>query len=256
MYPQFEQMEFAWQEAEGALEGEMERAGRYPRNYGRAGTKRAGGAPRKPHRYPYRGPYFGGGGWWPYGANVVAPFPVDTAEPALEPADQAEPPDSEPMQGETPPTLGATLARMEPALRPAYQRIGSLRQALQHRQAIGPGLYYLEFDVNGQRRAYSGQTKDLRTRLQKHSQCASMMGLNPALITTYVAAGLRDDADRRAREKSIHDKMFNFNSGVLTNQRRELEAEFWGELGEHHGSCQCGRCGGARQAFELMEFGA
>ena len=81
---------------------------------------------------------------------------------------------------------------------------------------------------------------NMSERLEKHRTCASMMGILPAQVDTYVAPDLFDAADRRRREWTLHDVMLNRFPGVLTNQRRELELELLGE--EHESACACGQC--------------
>ena len=90
-------------------------------------------------------------------------------------------------------------------------------------------MYVIEFDTRTGRRAYSGQTHDLRKRLIQHRLCGTMMGIDMAGHEVYVAQLAAGDP-RRLIEKTIHDDMFARHKGVLTNQRRELEMEVLGEL--------------------------
>jgi hypothetical protein len=129
---------------------------------------------------------------------------------------------------EVPPTIAATIGRLPAAQRPAYLALGPLTGALRDPRATGPGFYLIEFTVNGVRRAYSGQTGNLRRRLQQHALCGQMMGLPLASHSVYVAQSSLPEAQRRAVEYRIHDDMFRTSAGVLTNQRRELEAELFG----------------------------
>jgi hypothetical protein len=130
--------------------------------------------------------------------------------------------------GEVPPTIAATIGRLPTAQRPAYLALGSLTAALRDPRATGAGFYLIEFTVNGVRRAYSGQTGNLRRRLQQHALCGQMMGLPLASHSVYVAPSSLPEPQRRAVEYRIHDDMFRTSAGVLTNQRRELEAELFG----------------------------
>lgn len=193
--------------------------------------------PRRPKSRPWGGP-IAAGGFWPYRVPHIEPLPflVGPSEPEPEPAaDQA------PEDGETPPTLRDALAHMQPATRPDYQYIGMLKQAPINARTKGPGLYYLEFTVNGRRRGYSGMSNNMSERLEQHRICSGMMGIPPEQIDTYIAPGLFDAADRRLRERTLHDVMLTKFKGVLTNQRRELELELLGE--EHEAFCGCGKCG-------------
>ncbi len=71
------------------------------------------------------------------------------------------------------------------------------------RTAAGPGLYVIEFDTGGRRRAYSGQTDDLHRRLLQHRLCGQMMGIDMSGHQVYVAP-LSSAAQRRRIEKRIH----------------------------------------------------
>lgn len=176
----------------------------------------ARGAPRKQWpQWPYYGPH--AGGWWP--ATQVTVFPYDAGDDALHEPDAV---------GEIPHTIAATLGRLPVAQRPPYVALGSLTSALRDPRATGAGFYLIEFTVNGVQRAYSGQTGNLRRRLQQHALCGQMMGLPLAAHAVYVAQSGLPEAQRRALERRIHDDMFRTSAGVLTNQRRELEAELFG----------------------------
>ncbi|CAN7296284.1 GIY-YIG nuclease family protein [Pseudoduganella sp. LjRoot289] len=151
----------------------------------------------------------------------------DAAAPPAEPAfdDGVDP---GPVEGEVPPTLAGTIGRLPAAQRPAYVALGAITNALRDPRATGAGFYLIEFTVNGVQRAYSGQTNNLRRRLQQHALCGQMMGLPLSAHSVYVAQSGLTDAQRRAVEYRIHDDMFRNSAGVLTNQRRELEAELFG----------------------------
>jgi hypothetical protein len=200
--------------------------------------------PMWPIRKPRRAPAYGA---WPYRVPVFEPLPLLEPAPVAGPSPDGEPfpdeepfPDGEPGAGELPPTIAAAVARMPRGLRPAYAPVGALDRAPGDARTHGPGLYYLEFTVNGKRRGYSGQARHMGQRLAQHRTCAAMMGILPAAVSVYIAPNLPDAADRRKREWTLHDTMFNNYKGVLTNQRRELELALLGE--EHEQSCACRRC--------------
>ena len=229
----FETMEFEWRPRGGRPVG---RKGMRP-----VRTARSAQSMRRPRRPPAYGV-------WPYRVPVFEPLPLLEPVPsAAEPMPDAEPfpdddpfPEGEPGSGEVPPTIAAAVALMPRALRPAYASIGALDKAPGDARTHGPGLYYLEFTVNGKRRGYSGQARHMGQRLSQHRTCAAMMGILPAAVSVYIAPNLPDEADRRKREWTLHDKMFNHYKGVLTNQRRELELALLGE--GHEQSCSCRRC--------------
>ncbi|APA68139.1 hypothetical protein YQ44_10200 [Janthinobacterium sp. 1_2014MBL_MicDiv] len=197
--------------------------------------------PRPPPPLPYLPPRFRGwGGYAPiYPAIYPAAYPVP--EPAFgdrQGPDQALDPDQgqdqggaddDQQQGEIPPTLAGTLGRVPEAAALRYQALGPLADALRDPNGRGPGLYVIEFDAGGRRRAYSGQTDDLHRRLLQHRLCGQMMGVDLSTHQVYVAA-LSSAAQRRRIEQRIHDDMFANRRGVLTNQRRELELAVLGEL--------------------------
>jgi hypothetical protein len=195
------------------------------------------GWPRRPRPRPVFGPYYGAG--WPYAVPVDA-YPQPYPQPYPEPFPYPEP---QPRAdgdgdgdggadelGEVPPTIAPAVARLPARQRPPYQALGAIGGALGNPAASGPGLYLIEFTVNNQPRAYSGQTKDLRRRLQQHLLCAQMMGLSLANHQVYVAQmPTLSDPRRRALEKRIHTDMLANNANVLTNQRREMEQELLGD---------------------------
>lgn len=245
---QFEHLPFA-------LDGELE-SERGARSYRpplmRARPMQRSPAPRRPKplpaprarrpysRWPYpRWPYYGGG--WPYGAVQSFPAPFSEpfsdsfAEPASEPFQEpfshsadfgAGPPD----ENEAPPLLRATLSNLPPNVKPpAYQALGSIAAAIANTRSAVPGLYLIEFTSEGRRRAYSGQSDNVRRRLQQHQLCAHMLGLSLASHKVYVAPLPKLAKDgRRALEKAIHTDMFANHGRVLTNQRRELEVGLLG----------------------------
>ena len=237
---EFEHLPFAAEAGE-----EFERGvGRRPAMpaMGRGGPRLRPGPNLRPYSSPRPGPwprprlrpYYGGA--WPYWQALAvpipdpAPFPDPFPDPFSAP-DHGAYPDSTPAadsdagaQGETPASLQNTLARMPAAQRPAYQALGAIAAAIADPRSAGPGLYLIEFTSDGRRRAYSGQSDNVRTRLQQHLLCARMLGLSLTGHSVSVAPlpTLAKDR-RRALEKAIHSDMFAHHRGVLTNQRRELE---------------------------------
>lgn len=188
--------------------------------------------PRFRQRHPRPRPYYGGSWLYgPYGYVLRDPYAV-LALPQEPMPDDGYEPDGQDDDGpyEVPPTLAATLGRLPAAQRPTYLAMGNVASALADPRAAGPGFYLIEFTVNGQRRAYSGQTANLRRRLQQHALCGQMMGLPLSAHQVYIAPSGIGDAQRRAVERRIHDDMFRSSPGVLTNQRRELELEVLGEV--------------------------
>lgn len=229
MNPQFEALPF---ELEGGMgyEYEQERGaakggGRNSRARSPFVARSAARAPRnrvqRPRPWPawpyYYGPRYGG--TWPY--TQVALLPP-------EPDNGGDGSDYPPEPAEIPPTISAAIGRLPAAQRPAYVALGPITAALRDPRATGGGFYLIEFTVNGMRRAYSGQTGNLRRRLQQHALCGQMMGLPLASHSVYVAQSSLAEPQRRAVEYRIHDDMFRTSAGVLTNQRRELEAELFG----------------------------
>ena len=207
------------------------------------------GQGRRPPRYPppplpYPPPRYRG--WGGYGAIYPtiypAPYPVvqapfgDQQEPGPYAdagqdlgADQGQDQDDDAMQGEIPPTLAGTMGRVPEAAALRYQALGTLASALRDPNGRGPGLYVIEFDAGGRRRAYSGQTDDLHRRLLQHRLCGQMMAVDVSAHQVYVAP-LASAVQRRRIEQRIHDDMFANQRGVLTNQRRELELAVMGEM--------------------------
>jgi hypothetical protein len=239
---EFEHLPFS-----GEAEPESERGGRsYRPPVMRARPMQRSPAPGRPMPQPLargrrpRWPYYGGG--WPHGAVLAfpEPFPIPLAESFFEPYPQQEPNpqpfqdgvdvgDGLPSEGEAPPTLNATLARLPAAQRPPYQALGTIAAAIADPRSTGPGLYLIEFTSAGRRRAYSGQSGNVRTRLLQHQLCARMLGLSLAGHQVYVAAlPALNPAQRRALEHRIHTDMLTRQQGVLTNQRRELEVGLLG----------------------------
>ena len=199
-----------------------------PRYQGRrSGRYRADALPYLPPRY--RGWGYPGG----YALAYPAPQPAfDADEPdqaAGDGQDGGQDSTQDGMQDEAPPTLAATLARVPGAAALRYQSLGPVAAAVRHPAGTGPGLYLIEFDANGQRRAYSGQTDNLRRRLLQHRLCGQMLAVDMSGHQVYVAP-LASSVQRRDIERAIHNDMFATRRGVLTNQRRELEVAVMGEL--------------------------
>jgi len=232
-----QEWEWEWEgEAEEEQEWEDERWRGAGGGRGRGGRLR----PRPPLRGPRRPvpPRYRGWGSYPVAYPVLYPVPQPAPQPAPQPEpwnDQDDGPGADDSdgdgdaQGEVPPVLAATLGRVREAAGLNYQPVGKLAQAVSNTNATGAGLYLIEFDTRDGRRAYSGQTDDLRRRLKQHHLCGKMMGLDLAGHEVYVAP-LKSAEQRRLVEKSIHADMFTHRRGVLTNQRRELEVAVMGEL--------------------------
>ena len=191
-----------------------------------------------PHPLPYLPPrYRGWGGYAPiypalYPSAYAVPEPAFGDGQGLDQGqDQAadQGPDEDQQQGEIPPTLAGTMGRVPEAAALNYLALGTLANALRDPNGRGPGLYVIEFDAGGRRRAYSGQTDDLHRRLLQHRLCGQMMGVDVSGHQVYVAH-LSSAAQRRRIEQRIHDDMFANQRGVLTNQRRELELAVLGEM--------------------------
>lgn len=189
---------------------------------------RRGGAVRAPRPSPGRTwtarprlPGWGGWGGWRY--PVLAPWP----EPYPYPVEDDEP------QDEQPTSIAPALAKMSAA--PAYKPYGPLRDAVAKAGANLAGLYLIEFDGPTGKRAYSGQSDDVGRRLRQHLLCATMLGLDVGKHKVFVAP-LPSAAARRKTEKDLHTQMDvrkrkpGEPQGVLTNQRKELEAELLGEF--------------------------
>ncbi len=232
-----QEWEWEWEgEAEEEQEWEDERWRGAGGGRGRGGRLR----PRPPLRGPRRPvpPRYRGWGSYPVAYPVLYPAQQPAPQPAPQPEpwnDQDDGPGADDSdgdgdgQGEVPQVLAATLGRVREAAGLNYQSVGKLAQAVSNTNATGAGLYLIEFDTRDGRRAYSGQTDDLRRRLKQHHLCGKMMGLDLAGHEVYVAP-LKSAEQRRLVEKSIHADMFTHRRGVLTNQRRELEVAVMGEL--------------------------
>lgn len=179
------------------------------------------GWPGKPHRP--RWPRWPAGGGWSYPVYAPWPEPEPEPDPGFGPGADGDDP-----QDEGPRTVKPALNRLPVGMRPDYKPLGLLTDAVRTMNQHVAGLYLIEFDMDGRKRAYSGQSDNVRRRLQQHLLCATMMGLPVAGHRVFVAESKQPEAQRRLVEKGVHDKMFAHRPGVLTNQRRELEAELLG----------------------------
>ncbi|WP_099876517.1 hypothetical protein [Massilia violaceinigra] len=210
MNTEFEMLEFGMEQERGARRGAPARAPRPP--IGRTWPAR----PPAPRR-----PAWGG---WRY--PVLAPWP--------EPYGYGPAPDDDEPQDETPKTIKPALDKMGGGA-PQYKRIGSLRDAVRSPDANVAGLYLIEFDGPTGKRAYSGQSDSVKRRLQQHLLCATILGLDVAKHTVFVAKTAMKDDQRRDLEKDLHKKMgvkpnpTGTKKPTLTNTRTELEAELFGE---------------------------
>lgn len=229
--------------ARGGMRGGGLRARPPLRGQRRPAPPRYQGQGRRPPRFPpqplpYLPPRYRGWGGYPAIYPTIYPAPYPVAEPPFDDqqgldqgqdqgADQGQ--DDDRLQGEIPPTLAGTMGRVPEAAALTYQALGTLADALRDPNGRGPGLYVIEFDAGGRRRAYSGQTDDLHRRLLQHRLCGQMMGVDVSGHQVYVAH-LSSAAQRRRIEQRIHDDMFAHQRGVLTNQRRELELAVLGEM--------------------------
>ena len=219
-----------------------------PRYQGQGRRPPRQASPYPPPPLPYLPPrYRGWGGVSPiypaiYPTLYPAPYPLqepafddrqgmdqgqDAGQDQGQDGDQDQ--DGDQQQGEIPPTLAGTMGRVPEAAALTYQALGTLANALRDPNGRGPGLYVIEFDAGGRRRAYSGQTDDLHRRLLQHRLCGQMLAVDVSAHQVYVAP-LASAAQRRRIEQRIHDDMFANQRGVLTNQRRELELAVMGEM--------------------------
>lgn len=192
--------------APAAASGDME-----DERGGRAFGRHHMGRPLRPLRPRYRP------GWGP-SAVLLDPYP------AYEPFDLDA-------DDEGPASLQSAVGRLPSAMQPKYLALGSVDTAIRDPRSNVPGLYAVEFTVDGQPRAYSGQSGNVRRRLQQHALCARMLGLSLAGHRAFVAAlPSLAPPQRRAIEQRLHTDMLARHPGVLTNQRRELEAELLGPV--------------------------
>ena len=231
--------------ARGGMRGGGLRARPPLRGQRRPAPPRYQGQGRRPPRHaaqplPYLPPRYRGWGGYPAIYPTLYPAPYPVADPGFGDGQEPEPDgdqgqgsdqgqDDGQQQGEVPPTLAGTMGRVPEAAALRYQALGTLADALRDANGRGPGLYVIEFDAGGRRRAYSGQTDDLHRRLLQHRLCGQMLAVDVSAHQVY-AAPLSSAAQRRRIEQRIHDDMFAHQRGVLTNQRRELEMAVLGEM--------------------------
>lgn len=207
-----------------AFEMEEERGGRRGGAGAGVGSGRGRGPRPSPGRTWLARPRRPAWGGWRYPVLAPWPEPVQAFPYAVE--------DDEP-QDEQPKSIAPALARMATA--PTYQSYGPLAGAVAKVGANMAGLYLIEFDGPAGKRAYSGQSDDVGRRLRQHLLCATMLGLDVGKHKVFVAP-LPSAAARRATEKDLHTQMGvkprkrGDPPGVLTNQRKELEAELLGEF--------------------------
>jgi hypothetical protein len=178
-----------------------------------------------PRPWPVRGAI------WPWQPVVLDVFGAPDARPAGMPDDAPEDmPDNAPAvapddaQEELPPQVASALRLLRVPARPHYRSLGSLDQAARHSAAARPGLYLIEFLVNGKPQAYSGKAADVRTRLRDHLREVRRWGVPPAGYQVYAAfnAAYADPETLRRVEAALHDALFRASRGYLRNRQREF----------------------------------
>jgi hypothetical protein len=135
------------------------------------------------------------------------------------------PPDApDDAQQELPPQVASALRLLRAPTRPRYRSLGSLDRAARHPAAARPGLYLIEFLVNGKPQAYSGKAADVRTRLRDHLREVRRWGVPPAGYQVYAAfnAAYADPETLRRVEAALHDALFRASRGYLRNRQREF----------------------------------
>jgi hypothetical protein len=166
--------------------------------------------------------------WQPVVLDVVAaPDALPDALPDGMPQDMPgdgpeEAPDD--ARDELPPQVAGALRLLRAPTRPHYRSLGSLDQAARHPAAARPGLYLIEFLVNGRPQAYSGKAADVRTRLRDHLREVRRWGVPPAGYQVYAAfnAAYADPETLRRVEAALHDALFRASRGYLRNRQREF----------------------------------
>lgn len=179
-----------------------------------------------PRPWPVRGAI------WPLQPVALDVFTVSDARPGgmpddMPPGDAPEDaPDDAPddAQQELPPQVAGALRLLRAPTRPRYRSLGSLDQAARHPAAARPGLYLIEFLVNGKPQAYSGKAADVRTRLRDHLREVRRWGVPPAGYQVYAAfnAAYADPETLRRVEAALHDALFRASRGYLRNRQREF----------------------------------
>jgi hypothetical protein len=236
---EFESLPFGGSSGEttSALEMEMERGGRFlARTPVRAARPRP--APRSwprpaPRPWPRPAPVAWPvrGAIWPWQPVVLDVFRAPDVQPTGAPdngfadmPDDASPDAPDHAQQELPSQVASALRLLRPPTRPRYRSLGSLDQAARHPAAARPGLYLIEFLVNGKPQAYSGKAADVRTRLRDHLREVRRWGVPPAGYQVYAAfnAAYADPETLRRVEAALHDALFRASRGYLRNRQREF----------------------------------
>lgn len=175
-----------------------------------------------PRPWPVRGAIWP---WQPVVLDAVAAHdPLPGGMPpgdAPEDAPEDAPDDA---QQELPPQVASALRLLRAPSRPRYRSLGSLDQAARDPAAARPGLYLIEFLVNGKPQAYSGKAADVRTRLRDHLREVRRWGVPPAGYKVYAAfhAAYADPDTLRRVEAALHDALFRTSRGYLRNRQREF----------------------------------
>lgn len=179
-----------------------------------------------PRPWPVRGAI------WPLQPVALDVFTVPDARPGGMPDDMPsgdapeDAPDDAPddAQQELPPQVAGALRLLRAPTRPRYRSLGGLDQAARHPAAARPGLYLIEFLVNGKPQAYSGKAADVRTRLRDHLREVRRWGVPPAGYQVYAAfnAAYADPETLRRVEAALHDALFRASRGYLRNRQREF----------------------------------
>ena len=177
-----------------------------------------------PRPWPVRGAVWP---WQPVVLDVVAADPLPDTMPDDIPQDRpGDGPDGAPddAQQELPPQVAGALRLLRAPTRPHYRSLGSLDQAARRAEAARPGLYLIEFLVNGRPQAYSGKAGDVRARLRDHLREVRRWGVPPAGYQVYAAfnAAYADPETLRRVEAALHDALFRTSRGYLRNRQREF----------------------------------
>lgn len=176
------------------------------------------------------------GAIWPWQPVLVDGFAMPPASapwpgvPEDAPEDMPEdmpddmPRGAEDAQGEAPPQVARVLRQLAAATRPRYRSLGSLDQAVRHPGAGRPGLYLIEFLVNGRPQAYSGKAANVAVRLRDHLRDIRRWGVPPAGYRVYAAfnPAYADPETLRRVEAGLHDALFRSSRGYLRNRQREF----------------------------------
>jgi hypothetical protein len=160
--------------------------------------------------------------YW-YRQPVVVPF-----EPEPFPADwAAEPPmeESKPL----PPRLRNVVNQIDKdSTRPQYRWRSTVANVLKKLPREGcAGLYLLVFGPEGRERAYSGESGNLRRRLEEHKRFGAMLGRDISNFNVFIhpmKGSTREQ--RRALEKAFNTSGLALK--VLTNKQAEFEGAMTG----------------------------